>query len=77
MEKIEKQKKDFTFGMETDDEHLAIMGKILVKAPSGPIKANEVICILLHPSSSPSTLATEESTISISDPVEMTNNKQS
>lgn len=34
--------------METDDEKPAIMGKILVEAPSGPINANEVICILLH-----------------------------
>jgi hypothetical protein len=34
--------------MEIDDEELAIMGKILVEAPSGPINANEVICVLLH-----------------------------
>jgi hypothetical protein len=45
---------DFTFGMETDDEHLAIMGKILVPAPSEPIKDGEVICILLHEDSSSS-----------------------
>lgn len=39
---------DFTFGMETDDENLAIMGKICVEAPSEPIRDEEVICILLH-----------------------------
>jgi hypothetical protein len=39
---------DFTFGMENDDEHIAIMGKILVEAPSEPVKDNETICILLR-----------------------------
>jgi len=39
---------DFTFGMETDDEEMAVMGQILVDAPSEPIKDNEVICTLLH-----------------------------
>ena len=39
---------DFTFGMEVDDEQVAIMGDILVQAPSKTIKDNEVICILLH-----------------------------
>lgn len=39
---------DFTFGMETDDEHPAIMGDILVDAPSGKVKDDEVLCILLH-----------------------------
>jgi pyruvate dehydrogenase E2 component (dihydrolipoamide acetyltransferase) len=41
---------DFTFGMETDDEGLGIMGPILVEAPSDMIKDGEVICILLHES---------------------------
>lgn len=39
---------DFTFGMETEDEGYAIMGKILVEAPSEAVKDGEVICILLH-----------------------------
>ena len=43
---------DFVFGMETDDEHPAIMGEILVEAPSKEIKDDEIICFLLHPSSS-------------------------
>lgn len=40
--------KDFSFGLETDDEEIGIVGKILYDAPSDYIKANEVICILLH-----------------------------
>ena len=43
------QTPDFTFGMETDDECLAVMGEILV--PEGTDEAvpdNEPICILLH-----------------------------
>jgi pyruvate/2-oxoglutarate dehydrogenase complex dihydrolipoamide acyltransferase (E2) component len=39
---------DFTFGMETDDENLAIMGEIFVEAPSGNVKDDAVICVLLH-----------------------------
>lgn len=39
---------DFTFGMETDDEQLGIMGSILVPAPSEKIPDGQVICILLH-----------------------------
>ena len=39
---------DFTFGMETDDEQLGIMGSILVPAPSEMIKDEKTICILLH-----------------------------
>lgn len=42
---------DFTFGMETDDEHLAIMGEIHVEAPSDAVPHHTVICTLLHPSS--------------------------
>jgi pyruvate/2-oxoglutarate dehydrogenase complex dihydrolipoamide acyltransferase (E2) component len=41
---------DFSFGMELDDEHPGILGKIVVEAPSDPIKDEEVICILLHKS---------------------------
>lgn len=44
---------DFTFGMETDDEQLALMGEILVEAPSGTIQDNEVICVLLHEEKKP------------------------
>jgi hypothetical protein len=44
---------DFSFGMETDDEHLAIMGEILVQAPSETIQDNEVICVLLHEEKKP------------------------
>lgn len=39
---------DFTFGMETDDEHLGIMHSIKVPAPSESIRDGEVICVLLH-----------------------------
>lgn len=38
----------FSYGMETEDEEDAIMGEILVEAPSGKIKENELICYLLH-----------------------------
>lgn len=41
---------DFVFGMETEDEHPAIMGEILVQAPSGEVKDEDIICYLLHPS---------------------------
>lgn len=41
---------DFTYGMEIEDEELAIMGKILVEAPSRLIKENEPLCVLLHQS---------------------------
>ena len=41
---------DFVFGMETDDEHPAIMGEILVEAPSKEIEDDTIICYLLHPS---------------------------
>jgi Biotin-requiring enzyme len=41
---------DFTFGMETDDEELAILGKILVET-GVPVPDNEVICILMHEAS--------------------------
>lgn len=44
---------DFTFGMETDDEHVAIMGKILIEAPSGQVPDNAVICTLLHKGKEP------------------------
>ncbi len=39
---------DFTFGMETDDEQLGIMGSILVPAPSEMIPDGKTICIVLH-----------------------------
>jgi hypothetical protein len=41
--------KDFVFGMETDDEHPAIMGQILVEAPSEELADNQIICYLMHP----------------------------
>ena len=40
--------KEFTFGMEVDDEQVAIVGDILVQAPSETVKDDEVLCILLH-----------------------------
>ena len=39
---------DFTFGVETTDEDVAIMGKILVDAPSEPVDDGEELCILWH-----------------------------
>jgi hypothetical protein len=50
--------------LEIDDDHLAILDKILVPAPSGPVKANEVICILLHPYSPSQTESDEPTTTS-------------
>ena len=50
---------DFVFGMETEDEHPAIMGEILVQAPSDDVKDEEIICYLLHPTEGDS--KTEES----------------
>lgn len=41
---------DFVFGMETDDEHPAIMGEICFDAPSKTIEDEVVICYLMHPS---------------------------
>lgn len=41
---------DFAYGMEIEDEELAIMGKIFVEAPSRLIKENEPLCVLLHQS---------------------------
>lgn len=41
--------KDFSFGMVTDDNCDAIMGKILVPENSEPVKDNSVICTLFHP----------------------------
>jgi hypothetical protein len=43
---------DFTFGMESEDEHDAIMGKILVEAPSGNVADNDVICTMFYPEKS-------------------------
>lgn len=43
---------DFVFGMETEDEHPAIMGEIVVPAPSEGVPDGAVICYLMHPSSS-------------------------
>lgn len=41
----------FTFGMETDDEELAIMGETLVEL-NEPVPDNAVICMLYHETSS-------------------------
>lgn len=38
---------DFTFGMETDDEELGVLGEISVET-GVPVPDNEVICILYH-----------------------------
>jgi hypothetical protein len=40
---------DFVCGMETEDEHPAIMGQIIVDAPSDKVQPNEIICYLMHP----------------------------
>ena len=42
------QTDDFVFGLQTEDEHPAIMGRILVEAPSENIKDGELLCYLLH-----------------------------
>lgn len=39
---------DFVFGLETEDEEIAIMGKIHVPASSDHVPDEEVICIILH-----------------------------
>lgn len=41
---------DFVFGMETEDEHPAIMGEIFFDAPSETIDDDVIICHLMHPS---------------------------
>jgi hypothetical protein len=38
----------FTFGMATDDEDVAIMGKILIEAGSENVNIDDVLCIILH-----------------------------
>jgi Biotin-requiring enzyme len=40
---------DFTFGMESEDDYDTVMGEIIVQAPSGPVKDNDVICTMYHP----------------------------
>jgi pyruvate/2-oxoglutarate dehydrogenase complex dihydrolipoamide acyltransferase (E2) component len=42
------QTDDFVFGLQTEDEHPAIMGRILVEAPSENVKDGERLCYLLH-----------------------------
>lgn len=39
---------DFTYGLETEDENLAILGKIHFDAPSEGLSDGQVICTLLH-----------------------------
>jgi len=39
---------DFTYGMETDDEHDTVIGRIFVDAPSDYLREGDVICTLLH-----------------------------
>ncbi|GKY92855.1 hypothetical protein MPSEU_000255100 [Mayamaea pseudoterrestris] len=56
---------DFTFGMQTDDDCLAIMDEILIQAPSDKIKEDEVICTLLH--EKPKKKKTKEGAIASSD----------
>jgi len=38
----------FEFGMESDDEGITIMGKILVPEGADPVKPGEVLCSILH-----------------------------
>ena len=52
---------DFTFGMETDDEGITIMGEILVPAGQ-PVPDGTVLCYTLHESKSIKDQTSEEST---------------
>lgn len=38
----------FEFGMESDDEKVTLMGKILVSEGSDPVEPGEVLCVILH-----------------------------
>jgi hypothetical protein len=52
------QTPDFTFGMESDDEGVSIMGSVLVDAGK-PVPDGTVICVLLHESKNSPELANE------------------
>ena len=41
-------RQDFTFGMDTDDEGITIMGEIIVPAGSDAVADDALICTVLH-----------------------------